>query len=76
MEEAGGFEPPDPEGPAVFKTAAFNHSATPPTRVAQLPMWSAPERQGLAGAGAGIRSAPAMYGRNAGGITTLPSGCR
>jgi hypothetical protein len=29
--EAGGFEPPVPlTGTPVFKTGAFNHSATPP----------------------------------------------
>src|SRR5690349_8764128 len=31
MAEAEGFEPPDPFEPAVFKTAALNHSATPPS---------------------------------------------
>ncbi len=30
MAEGAGFEPARPFGPAVFKTAAFNHSATPP----------------------------------------------
>lgn len=25
-----GFEPPEPFGSAVFKTAAIDHSATPP----------------------------------------------
>ena len=30
LAEEGGFEPPRPEGPTVFETAAFNHSATPP----------------------------------------------
>ncbi len=30
MAEGAGFEPARPLGPAVFKTAAFNHSATPP----------------------------------------------
>ena len=30
--EAGGFEPPVPlTGTPVFKTGAFNHSATPPS---------------------------------------------
>ena len=29
--EEEGFEPPVPYGTAVFKTAALNHSATPPT---------------------------------------------
>ncbi len=28
--EGEGFEPPDPCGSTVFKTAAFDHSATPP----------------------------------------------
>ena len=28
--EGAGFEPARPFGPAVFKTAAFNHSATSP----------------------------------------------
>ena len=30
MAEAVGFEPTEPLGSTVFKTAAFNHSATPP----------------------------------------------
>ena len=30
MAEEEGFEPSRPEGPTVFKTAAFNRSATPP----------------------------------------------
>ena len=30
MAESEGFEPPDPRGPTVFKTAAFDHSATSP----------------------------------------------
>ena len=30
LAEEEGFEPPDPEGSAVFKTAAIDHSATPP----------------------------------------------
>lgn len=30
LAEAEGFEPPVPDGTAVFKTAAFDHSATPP----------------------------------------------
>ena len=31
--EEEGFEPPVPFGTAVFKTAALNHSATPPALV-------------------------------------------
>ena len=30
LAEGEGFEPPDPFGSTVFKTAAFGHSATPP----------------------------------------------
>ena|GEM_PF-2133231 len=30
LAEAVGFEPTEPCGSTVFKTAAFNHSATPP----------------------------------------------
>ena len=30
MAEREGFEPPDPRGSTVFKTAAFDHSATSP----------------------------------------------
>ena len=30
LTEAEGFEPPEPFGSAVFKTAAIDHSATPP----------------------------------------------
>jgi hypothetical protein len=30
MAEGVGFEPTSPCGPTVFKTVAFNHSATPP----------------------------------------------
>ncbi len=32
MAEEEGFEPPVPFGTAVFKTAALNHSATPPEK--------------------------------------------
>ena len=32
MAEREGFEPPGPFGPTVFKTAAFDHSATSPRR--------------------------------------------
>ena len=30
MAEGEGFEPPEPFGSTVFKTAAIDHSATPP----------------------------------------------
>jgi hypothetical protein len=30
--ERKGFEPPVPDGTAVFKTAAFDHSATSPLK--------------------------------------------
>src|SRR5450830_1167168 len=30
LAEEEGFEPPEPFGSTVFKTAALNHSATPP----------------------------------------------
>ena len=30
MAESEGFEPPDPFGSTVFKTAAFDHSASSP----------------------------------------------
>ena len=30
MAEEEGFEPPEPRGSTVFKTAAIDHSATPP----------------------------------------------
>ncbi len=30
MAESEGFEPPDPRGSTVFKTAAFDHSASSP----------------------------------------------
>ena len=33
LAEEEGFEPPVPFGTAVFKTAALNHSATPPVRI-------------------------------------------
>ena len=32
LAEAVGFEPTVPCGTTVFKTAAFNHSATPPSK--------------------------------------------
>ena len=32
LAEAVGFEPTVPRGTTVFKTAAFNHSATPPSK--------------------------------------------
>lgn len=34
--EAEGFEPPDPFESSVFKTDAFDHSATPPVKVQEL----------------------------------------
>ena len=34
--EAEGFEPPDPCESSVFKTDAFDHSATPPAEVVGL----------------------------------------
>ncbi len=34
--EDEGFEPPVPCGTAVFKTAAFNHSANPPDKSDEL----------------------------------------
>ena len=37
MAEGAGFEPARPFGPAVFKTAAFNHSATPPQMYDMIP---------------------------------------
>lgn len=37
--EEGGFEPPVPCGTAVFKTAAFDHSATPPSWSGPFPVW-------------------------------------
>jgi epoxyqueuosine reductase len=36
MAEGEGFEPPGPCGPAVFKTAAIDHSATPPSMTYKL----------------------------------------
>ena len=33
MAEGVGFEPTEPLGSAVFKTAAINHSATPPAAI-------------------------------------------
>ena len=33
MAEREGFEPPDPYESTVFKTAAFDHSATSPQRI-------------------------------------------
>ena len=33
MAEEEGFEPPVPCGTTVFKTAALDHSATPPLKV-------------------------------------------
>ncbi len=50
MAEGEGFEPPRRERLAVFKTAAFNHSATPPRR--GLPAPSAyPHRANSGGSG-------------------------
>ena len=56
MAEREGFEPPEPFGSTVFKTAAFDHSATSPhpdhiplTRLPRNPIGIA------AGAGEGAR---------------------
>ncbi len=45
MAEEVGFEPTVPEGTTVFKTAAFDHSATPPASKtsAGRPMPAAPK---------------------------------
>jgi hypothetical protein len=39
MAEREGFEPPDPRGSTVFKTAAFDHSATSPKPRFPQPPW-------------------------------------
>ena len=37
MAEREGFEPPDPRESMVFKTTAFDHSATSPNSQASIP---------------------------------------
>ncbi len=37
MAEREGFEPPDPFESTVFKTAAFDHSATSPQGAGTIP---------------------------------------
>ena len=37
MAEGEGFEPPEGHPSTVFKTAAFDHSATPPKRPKRIP---------------------------------------
>ena len=39
MAEREGFEPPGPCGPAVFKTAAIDHSATSPIAKPEVEGW-------------------------------------
>ena len=39
LAEGEGFEPPIPCGIPVFKTGAFNRSATPPTRRGTQQSW-------------------------------------
>lgn len=42
MAEGEGFEPPEPRGSTVFKTAAIDHSATPPVAsIRRLGAWCA-----------------------------------
>ena len=36
LAEGEGFEPPEPRGSTVFKTAAIDHSATPPQMMLPL----------------------------------------
>ena len=43
MAEGEGFEPPEPCGSAVFKTAAIDHSATLPYYLADLTSLSVSE---------------------------------
>jgi hypothetical protein len=40
LAEEVGFEPTEPCGSTVFKTAAFNHSAIPPRRFAIRQRWA------------------------------------
>ena len=52
MAESEGFEPPEPFGSTVFKTAAFNHSATPPRQPAFFTILlrqASPDLRSLAG---------------------------
>ena len=44
--ERGGFEPPDPCGSTVFKTAAFGHSATSPEGEEHIGSTLAPRSEG------------------------------
>ena len=37
LAEREGFEPPVPFGTMVFKTTAFDHSATSPNKLASIP---------------------------------------
>ena len=59
MAEGEGFEPPIPCGIPVFKTGAFNRSATPPE--------SRPYSSAV------MRSSPPMYGQSAAGTVMVPS---
>ena len=36
MAESEGFEPPEPFGSTVFKTAAFDHSANSPHKIGHI----------------------------------------
>ena len=45
MAEREGFEPPEPCGSTVFKTAAFDHSATSPLLEKQPPANPLPGRR-------------------------------
>ena len=58
MAEGEGFEPPIPCRIPVFKTGAFNRSATPPASSYSIAV---------------MRSIPPMYGRSAAGTVTEPS---
>ena len=58
LAEGEGFEPPIPCGIPVFKTGAFNRSATPPIRGYWIAL---------------MRSSPPMYGRKTAGTVTEPS---
>ena len=57
MAEEVGFEPTVPCGTTVFKTAAFDHSATPPRQIFQPTSPSTPLRMTL-GTGQNYENSP------------------
>src|SRR5205085_760380 len=71
LAEGVGFEPTEPCGSAVFKTAALNHSAIPP-RDCRAADYCHPEEAAQSRRSAADATAPCRVARTSGGRANLP----